>query len=541
MMQSLKVKSRWTLLLLVTAGTGLAAPHGKAGTLELTVIDKATGKPVPARVRVRDVQGQDHVPPEAVTLKIVKDQWFYTAGAEQIELPAGEAIVRVERGTEYRPIKTTIKVPDTGTVRFEAGLERWIDMRARGYVSGENHLHVKPTEAPVMPAGEDLNFGTILSWWNGPREQLPADWKWATDLSFGGATTPTSVFDAEVEHAWGAVYIIGSRQPLTLKADQKRANLPYVKEGRAHGAMICYQGGWSREVLVDALNGLVDVVNVCNNNFHRHKFQPRKKYSNLLNVEGFPDYPDTPEDMMRMNTETYYRLLNCGLKLAAGAGTATGAKDAPVGYNRAYVRAGKNPILADFYEAWRQGKNFVTNGPMIFLSVDPASGTGEPLHPGDTITLPQAGGKLTIKVQALSEQPLRSLEIVANGRVIGTASVDPDARSAELTVTHTFDEGSWIAARCTEEDLLLSDEELAVYRVEPNYQAPCRLRFAHTSPIYVTVDGRGPRVATSIREAEKMLDAFVRFAHEAASKEFLPEILEAVESARIALKGMAAE
>ena len=35
--------------------------------------------------------------------------------------------------------------------------------------------------------------------------------------------------------------------------------------------------------------------------------------------------PNTPEGMMRMNTDTYYRLLNCGLRLAAGAGSATGA------------------------------------------------------------------------------------------------------------------------------------------------------------------------------------------------------------------------
>ena len=72
--------------------------------------------------------------------------------------------------------------------------------------------------------------------------------------------------------------------------------------------------------MIDALLGYVDVVNVCNNNFHRHKYQPRKRYSNLLNVDGFPEYPNTPKGMIQMNCETYYRLLNCGLRLAAGAG-----------------------------------------------------------------------------------------------------------------------------------------------------------------------------------------------------------------------------
>jgi hypothetical protein len=312
--------------------------------------------------------------------------------------------------------------------------------------------------------------------------------------------------------------------------------MAYLKESRRKGALICYQGGYSPEVLPDALLGLVDVVNVCNNNFHRHKFQPRKKYSNLLKVEGFPDYPDTPEGMMRMNTETYYRLLNCGLKLAAGAGSATGAKRVPVGYDRAYVRAGANPSLEAFLEAWRQGKNFVTNGPMIFLTVEPETGEKKACRPGDCIAMPSSGGQVTIQATAMSEQPLTSFELVVNGEVVGKADVVPDSRSAQVRVTHTLREGAWIAARCCEEDRLLSDEEIDVYRIGSNYQLPCRLRFAHTSPVYVTVGGRGPRIAESLRQAEQMLDAFERFARETASPEFLPEILEALKTAQAKLK-----
>jgi hypothetical protein len=100
---------------------------------------------------------------------------------------------------------------------------------------------------------------------------------------------------------------------------------------------VSYQGGWSREVALDALLGHVHVVNVCNNNFHLHQFQPRSRYSNLLEVDGFPVYTDTDLGMMQMNTDTYYRLLNWGLHLATGAGSACGVKQNPVGYNRAYV------------------------------------------------------------------------------------------------------------------------------------------------------------------------------------------------------------
>ena len=41
------------------------------------------------------------------------------------------------------------------------------------------------------------------------------------------------------------------------------------------------------------------MVNVCNNNFLRYRFQPRAQNANLLNVPGFPEYPNTAEGMMR--------------------------------------------------------------------------------------------------------------------------------------------------------------------------------------------------------------------------------------------------
>ena len=392
-----------------------------------------------------------------------------------------------------------------------------------------------------MLAAEGLDFGTSLSWWNRPALAVPPGEGWVRDLAYAGQVRPASVYDAEVEHEWGAVYLIGLRGPVTIEAGGDRSNLPYVKWARQQGALVCYQGGWSREVLIDALLGCVDVVNVCNNNFHRHKFQPRRRYSNLLKVEGFGEYPETPLGMMEMNTETYYRLLNCGLRLAAGAGSATGAKSTPVGYNRAYVGAGEKPTLQGFLQAWRAGRNFVTNGPMLFLTAgrqEPGAGGGEQaLGPGDTLDLAGEGGRIHVKAAAMSDQPLRSLEIVVNGQVAHRAVLDGDRESAELSWSAQVSQGSWVAARCTGEDRLLSDEELAEYRLEQgNVEEPCRLRFGHTSPIYVTVAGHGVRIPASVAEARRMLDAFERFARERGGEAYRAEITEALAAARVRLR-----
>lgn len=509
-------------ILLLMSGTALLA--GESGILELSVVDSSTRQAVPARVRIRDHLGKDHIPAGAPVIPIAHDKWFPAYGPVRFQLPAGAVSIRVERGLEYQPVKELITIEAGHTIKHRVELRRWSNMREHGYVSGENHVHVPTEKLGAILAAEDLDFGTSLSWWNGPRFKVQADGDWQLDLKLANYVTPTSVFDAEVEYEWGAVYLVGLREPTSISSDSLRSNLPFVRAAHAQEALICYQAGWSREVLVDALLGYVDVVNVCNNNFQRHRFQPRRRYSNLLEVEGFPEYPNTAEGMMQMNYETYYRLLNCGLRLAAGAGSAIGAKKTPLGYNRAYVRAGDNPSLPEFLQAWREGRNFVTNGPMIFLSTQ----SGQ--QPGDTITLGPEGGKVTLRVRAVSDQPLRSLEVVANGMVRAHANLTRAQREGELTFSLDIEEGTWVAARCTDEDQLLSDEELGRYREGGGLPAqPTRLRFAHTSPIYITVGGKKPRVAASVEEARKMLEAFKRFANKKTDgSPHLTEILNVV-------------
>jgi hypothetical protein len=215
------------------------------------------------------------------------------------------------------------------------------------------------------------------------------------------------------------------------------------------------------------------------------------------------------------------------LRLAAGAGSATGAKTTPAGYNRAYVRLEKAVRAADFLEAWRRGRNFVTDGPMIFFTVN---GSGSP---GDIIAFPAKGGQLRAKATAICNQPLRSLELVVNGAVAARATLRSDDREGEVELAVNVQKGSWIAARATAEDRLLSDEELARYvKSEGKPQKPSRLLFGHTSPVYVTVGATGAAVTTSLGEASRMLDGLEQFALKTASESYRSEILEALRAAR---------
>jgi hypothetical protein len=406
-------------------------------------------------------------------------------------------------------------------------LSRLIDMRGRGYLCGENHLHVPLPELGPQLVAEGLDFGTSLQWWNAKRYDTPIEGGHIRNLEFAGVVVPTTVFDYEIEHHWGAVYVVGQPTPLDADNDSATPNLPIIQRSHNSGALVCYQGGWSREVLLDALLGTVDVVNLCNNNFLRHAYQPRSRYSNLLGVSGFPTYANNATDMLRMNTDTYYRLLNCGLRLAAGAGSATGAKKTPVGYNRAYVRMDGEDSLQSFLQRWREGRNFVTNGPMLLLSVE------DHYRPGDTLELGSSGGTLNVEVSVHSPQPTTNIEIIVNGQVAHQATA-AELEKTTIRIPIRIEEGAWLAARCTTEDQLLSEAELSTYQwgKENMPRKPTRLRFAHTSPIYIRVDGRSVRVKESVQEAHAMLDALAKFSHEETTEATLGEIERSLNEAR---------
>ena len=82
---------------------------------------------------------------------------------------------------------------------------------------------------------------------------------------------------------------------------------------------------------------------------------------------------------------------------------------------------------------------------------------------------------------------------------------------------------------------VLSDEQLGRYNKGGSLpEEPCRLRFAHTSPIYVTLGGKGPFVRSSVKEAQAMLESFERFARKTAGEKYLDEIIEAIQKASFA-------
>jgi hypothetical protein len=143
----------------------------------------------------------------------------------------------------------------------------------------------------------------------------------------------------------------------------------------------------------------------------------------------------------------------------------------PLGFGRVYVHVG-----TEFgYDAWvkglNEGRSFVTTGPMLLAELDGRD-------PGEVFRRSGDGPHaFRLTGRALSAVPLSRIEVVVNGEV--AERIKPANRKADgggyesvLDAGLKVDGSSWLAVRCYEEN------------------ADGRVRFAHTAPWHVEVDGK---------------------------------------------------
>ena len=188
----------------------------------------------------------------------------------------------------------------------------------------------------------------------------------------------------------------------------------------------------------------------------------------------------------------YHRLLSCGLRLAATAGTDSflsfshgpGTASNPPGWGRVYAQLGGQALsVAAFKEAIRGGRTVVTNGPWLTLDVN---GQG----PGAVLDL-AVGDRLDVRA-SVQGPGAEHLTVVGPDGVMAQG----DAAS-ELRFETTLDRGpTWIAA-------------VARGAGHPNTLDQSVL--AHTSPVYVDVAGRRVTRVADARWCLRLLDTLERF------------------------------
>ncbi len=478
--------------------TNPGVPH-KADTLiplRGEVVDARTRQPLPARVYIEDERGSwlypDSASPTGSAVPYRKQarqnprsvEMHSTLSAHPfvIELPPGRYTVIAERGKEYFPESRRVVLADS-PVSVTIPLRRWIDMAERGWYSGDTHVHRTLEELPNVMLAEDLNVTFPLLHWvtkafappaSGPRSVgvLPEPKPIVVDQTHVIYPLNTEYEIGSVDgkrHVLGAFFVLGHRTLL-------QAGVPplgrVARDARRGGALLeLDKHAWPWSMALPPIMG-VDLYELANNHVWRTEF-------------GFPTFGEPAADYMEIERtergwtewgwidyglQNYYALLNCGFRLRPTAGTASGVHPVPLGFSRVYVKLDGRFSYEDWFRGLGEGRSFVTNGPMLFVTVNDCD-------PGHVFTQRDATRQVyRIAGSAVSSQPLARIEIVSEGEVVqqlqpGNRKTETGAYESVLEATFATDRSTWLAVRCFEDD------------------PEKRVRFAHTGPFHIEVAG----------------------------------------------------
>ncbi len=442
------------ILVTVTAACLLAGCAKRdEGLLRLTIVDHKTNEVVPARVTLRHTSDEYVVPDTALAVfsdcgripfhnwapmtASLQAQWgnsrgvrnpfrgstdFYTSGELTTRLSPGRYRIRVQKGPEYREAEQEVAISAGNEHRLRFVLRRWIDLPAEGWYSSDDHLHIPRPHPRFDPAlaqwmqAEDIHVANLLQlglardvhttpqWAFGPRSLYEAE----GTLLVGGQENPRT-------HVLGHSIILGAtnwidfpQAYLLYERAWREAHRQGAAAGYAHFAMGGAQDGlavWAEDQLID----FIEVLNL-----------------------GFPYY------------HTWYDALNLGLRVVPTAGTDYPCVPTLPGRERFYSKINGALTFDNWLDAVRRGRTFVTNGPVLELSVE-AAGIGDELVLGSSRVV-----NVTARVRFdPARDRVERLEIVRAGEVIASRKIPGETGDFAIEVAVPVTVSTWLAARAS--------------------------------------------------------------------------------------------
>jgi hypothetical protein len=460
------------------------------GTLTLSVGD-AAGNPMPVRLSVTGADGRGFAPDTAWRraddgfdrkVRPFELTYFHARGAATLTLPAGRYTVQATRGLEYAAVTRSVDVQAGATTTSRLRLERLMDLPARGWWSGDLHVHMNyggayrndAAHLRAQAEAEDLHVveNLIVN-----KEQRIPDIAVFRGRPDSVSTAATIVAHDEEYHTswWGHTGHLGLTRSLILPNYAGYANTAAASlfpDNAAIADLSHAQGGVSGYVHpfdppAPDPSGADPITNALPVDVALGKVD-------YVEIVGFSDH--------RTTAEVWYRLLNSGFRVPAGGGTDAMANFAslrgPVGMNRVFVRSGAKLDYRGWLDALKAGRTFASNGPLLSFTLD-----GREV--GEEIALPAGAHRLVARVSLRSIVPVERLEIVANGAVVEAVPLDAGGTRADAAIALPITQSGWFTLRAWSSGA--TEPVLDVYP------------FATTSPIYVTVDGRPIRNADDAR------------------------------------------
>jgi len=407
--------------------------------------------------------------------------------AMTIEVPIGSITIEAQRGFDQRPARRTIALRrgDTPDLAIQLDSLQWGDVTGDHWLSGDAHVHMNyggvylNSPSGLRDQGEAEGLDIINNLIVNKEQRFP-DMHYSETGLDPSSDQDTLIYHGQEFHTsyWGHRGILGGNGPVLLPGYAGYPNTAAASLYPMNADV--YEMAHAEGALVGAVHPFDEVPDPF--------AKPAQKLTDELPVDvalgkldyieivGFSDHKST--------AAVWYKLLNLGFRLPAGAGTdATTDYAAPirshVGADRTYAWVPERMLNIElWFEALKTGRTFATNGPLIEFALG-----GERVGGELKFDAAQAAVPFTAKLRSIV--PVDHLEVVCNGRVAQTLKLEGTRDSADVKGTLPLPESGWCVLRAWSD----KDE----YPIMDNYA------YATTSPVYVTIAGKRPHSSEDAR------------------------------------------
>ena len=444
-------------------------------------VEDETGKAVSSRISITDERGKFYAPLDAwiqaddarFANQSFESHYFHYDGPVQLMVPKSKIFINVSHGPEYEIVKTEVDVQQQHGPIIVTLKKLVLPESFGSWWSGDVHVHMNyggryrntPAHLIQQAKAENLNFvyNLIVN-----KEQRIIDYPYFSTSPDLLSTDEVKLLHGQEFHTsyWGHLGLLGLNDHLILPdysgypqtaVESLFPNNNFIAD-RAHEQ-----------------NGLVGYVHP----FEQAELFPDQSptLTNELPVEaalGKVDYYEVIGFAEHKASEyVWYKLLSCGFRIPAAAGTDAMANYAslrgPVGMNRVYVK-GYGPLDHKLFEQnLKAGKSFVTNGPMVGFNVEKSG-------PGDSLTISPKGQKLSYSGFVRSSIPVEYVEVVLNGEVVATHSGSGSVKSLDVSGSVQVRGPGWMLFRA--------------WSKNPHPDLPDMYAYASTNPIYIQQPGK---------------------------------------------------
>ena len=443
----------------------VAGGSPRTATLRVEVRDAATGQIAPANVRIHlEDSGAVFVPddPATATGLYRTPEWYTLEATDELELPAEAVRVEAFRGIEWSTAaaEVALRPGELHVVRLE--LSRMHDIASENWVSGNTHLHLQQTDRAyadrylrTVPLADEVRVSFVSY-----LERAGDDHHYASNLYRpadlvaleGGPGALRFGWGQETRHNFGA-YGEGYGHVLLLDLDEL---IQPVSTGVSLLGLDGHDGVPVAAAIEQAHEAGATVI-WAHNDFGLedipHQVARRVHAQNIFDGGDATHYD-----------ASFYRYLDLGLTVPFSTGTDWFMTD----LMRVFVKVEGTLTVESWLRELRAGRSFITNGPLLFLNA------GDHVI-GDTIN-GAVGDVVRVTARAVGRADYKRVELVYNGRVVHAAATGRAGQTfdAEIDFPLEITGPGWIAARIPwHNNTNLLGEVLR----------------AHTSPIYLVVDG----------------------------------------------------